>query len=445
VSVHPIDYRYGSPEIRSVFTEKNRVKKMLDVEVALVQALADMKKAPKSAAKEIAAKAKKVKLERVKEIEKETKHDVMALVKALSEQCSPSTAKYVHLTATSYDIVDTAIALQVKEGLEILLNRGSKLLQTILDLAQKHKKTVMVGRTHGQHATPITLGFKLANYADKLGEDLTRLAMDQDFFVHGKFSGATGTYSSQKLYGVTGLEEKVMEKLDLEPAGISTQVVAREELAFVLSDIAVTAGTLEQMAKEIRNLQRTEIGEISEGFGRKQVGSSAMPQKRNPINCENVCSNARVVRSCVTPALENIALEHERDLTNSACERSIIPTAFVLMDDMLDRMNKIYQNLQVFPERMKQNLELTRGRIMAEAIVTGLVRKGMDRQKAHELLRRASMKSLNQGKHLREVLVKDRKVSKLLTEKELDTLMKYENYVGLADKKVGEVIKKWKK
>jgi adenylosuccinate lyase len=441
--VHPIDYRYGSEEIKMVFSEENRLQNMLVVEVALVKSLVEMGKAPKKASEEIEEAAVKVRLERVKEIEKETKHDVMALVKALSEQCSPETAKYVHLTATSYDIVDTAISMQVKEGLEIIMDRGAILLNTLLGKAWEHKKTVMVGRTHGQHATPITLGFKLANYADKLGNDLTRLSLDMDYFLHGKFSGATGTYSSQKLYGVAGLEEKVMKRVGLKPADISTQVVGREELAFVLSDLAVTAGTLEQMAKEVRNLQRTEINELSEGFGKKQVGSSAMPQKRNPIDCENVCGNARVVRSCVVPAMENIALEHERDLTNSSCERSIIPTAFVLLDDMLSRMERVYENLQVFPKNMKKNLELTQGRIMAEAVVTGLVKKGMERQDAHELLRQASMESLEKNRELKDILKENPGVKKNLTGNELEELMDYEKYVGLSEKKVAEILEKW--
>ncbi|MCD6414906.1 MAG: adenylosuccinate lyase [Candidatus Diapherotrites archaeon] len=444
MSVHPIDYRYGSEEMRRVFDEETRLKRMLDVEVALVEALADMGKAPKTAAKEIRVKAKNVKLERVKEIERKTKHDVMAMVKALSEQCSPKTARYVHLTATSYDIVDTALALQLKEGLTILLEKGRVLMRVLMDLSLKYENTAMVGRTHGQHATPITFGFKLANYVDKVGYDLHNLLSDY-FSLRGKFSGATGTYAAQKLFGVAGIERKIMKRLDLDAAEISTQVVPREDIAMLVSDMAIMAGTLEQIAKEIRNLQRTEIAEVSEGFGKEQVGSSAMPQKRNPINCENVCSNARVVRSCVLPALENIALEHERDLTNSAAERSVFPTVFLLLDDMTDRMIRVLNNLQVFPEKMKENLDLTKGRIMAEAVTTLLAAKGLERQEAHELLRKASMKSLKEDIPLKDVLAKDKTVMKYLSRKELDKIMKPENYIGLARKKTREVVRKWEK
>lgn len=444
MSVHPIDYRYGSEEMRDVFDEETRLRRMLDVEVALVEALAEMGKAPKKAAKEVRIKAKKVELKRVKEIERKTKHDVMAMVKALSEQCSPETARYVHLTATSYDIVDTALALQLKEGLTILIEKGRVLLRVLLDLALEHESTVMVGRTHGQHATPITFGFKIANYADKVGYDLHNLISDY-FSIKGKFSGATGTYAAQKLFGVVGLEKRVMKKLGLEPADISTQVVPREDHAMMITDMAIMAGTLEQIAKEIRNLQRTEIAEVSEGFGEYQVGSSAMPQKRNPIDCENICSNARVVRSCVMPALENIALEHERDLTNSAAERSIFPTAFLLLDDMIGRMTRVLNNLQVFPEKMRENLQLTQGRIMAEAVTTALAAKGLERQKAHEILRKASMESLKKRIPLEDVLLKNKIVMKYLTEKELRKLMKPDNYTGLARKKTREIVRKWEK
>ena len=368
----------------------------------------------------------------------------MALVKALTEVCGES-GKYVHLTATSYDIVDTAQALQLKEAIEILLIKGKELLKNCLTVSKEYKGLIMIGRTHGQHAIPITLGFKFANYADKIGEDLEKLKEDEKY-ICGKFSGAVGNYAAQQVYHLGDkLEKKIMEKLDIEAADISTQVVPRENIARIICDIAIFAGTIEQIAKEIRNLQRTEISELSEPFGEKQVGSSTMAQKRNPVNTENICSNIRVIRSCVYPALENIALEHERDLTNSASERSILPTIFILMDEILMRINKVIKGLVVFPENIKKNLELTKGTTMAEAVITELVKRGMGRQEAHEILRKSSMQALSKNSNLKEVLWKDKKVLKYLNQNELKKIINYQNYVGLSVKKTEKIIKKWRK
>jgi adenylosuccinate lyase len=446
MAIHPIDYRYGSQEMRNVFDEERKLEKMLLVEAALAQTLAELGKIPENYAEEITRKAntKDVKLERVKEIEKETKHDVMALVKALTEVCGNS-GKYVHLTATSYDIVDTANALILKDGLEILLKRGKELLSTCLNISERYKSLIMIGRTHGQHAIPITLGFKFANYSNKLGDDLIRIEYDIKNYILGKFSGAVGSYAAQKIYGLgDDLEIKIMEKLGIKAAEITTQVVDRESFARILCDISILACTIEQIAKEIRNLQRTEISELSEPFGEKQVGSSTMAQKRNPINTENICSNVRVIRSCVYPALENIALEHERDLTNSAAERSILPTAFILTDEVLTRMNKILSELVVFPENIKKNLDLSKGTIMSEAIITKLVEKGMGRQDAHELLRQSSMQTFETNKHLKDILLTKNIIGKYLNKKELEDLFDYNNYIGLSVEKTEKVINKWR-
>jgi adenylosuccinate lyase len=446
MAIHPIDYRYGSQEMRNVFDEERKLEKMLLVEAALAETLAELGKIPKKSAEEITRKAntKDVKLERVKEIEKETKHDVMALVKALTEVCGES-GKYVHLTATSYDIVDTANALLLKDGLEILLKEGKELLNTCLNISEKYKSLIMIGRTHGQHAIPITLGFKFANYSNKLGDDLVRLEDNMKNYVLGKFSGAVGSYAAQKIYGLGDeLEIKIMEKLGIKPADITTQVVDRESFARIICDIAILACTIEQIAKEIRNLQRTEIGELSEPFGEKQVGSTTMAQKRNPINTENICSNVRVIRSCVYPSLEDIALEHERDLTNSAAERSIIPTIFILTDEILTRLNRILSELVVFPENIKKNLGLTKGTIMSEAIITKLVEKGMGRQDAHELLRQSSMQAFETNKHLKEILLTKNIIRKYLTSKELEELFDYNNYIGLSVEKTEKIINKWR-
>ncbi|MBI3587758.1 adenylosuccinate lyase [Candidatus Micrarchaeota archaeon] len=446
MAAHPIDYRYGSLEMREVWEEERRLGYYLKVEAALTNALARMGKIPKEAASEISLKAdsKTVTLSRVREIEAETRHDVMAMVKALTEQCGDA-GKFVHLTATSYDIVDTAQALQLGESLSLISQKSRKLLKTLLALSEKHKNLVMAGRTHGQHALPITLGFKFANYADKLGQDIANAEWDRDNLVVGKFSGAVGTYSAQKLLGISGtkLEGAVMAELGLKPASISTQVVGREGVARIVSDVAILASTLEQIAAEIRNLQRTEIAEVGEPFGKSQVGSSTMAQKRNPVDCENVCGNARVVRGCVAPALENIALEHERDLTNSAAERSILPTVFLLTDEMLERMERVLSGLAVFPERMERNLQLTHGAIMAEAVITELVKKGMGRQEAHEIMRLASHEAMAKETPLKDVLLSNAKVKAKFSSREIDALLDYRSYTGAAGEKVGEIAGKW--
>jgi len=302
----------------------------------------------------------------------------------------------------------------------------------------------MVGRTHGQHAIPITLGFKFANYTDKIGENLKRLKENENYIL-GKFSGAVGVYAAQQIYGLgEKLEQKIMKKCGIKAADISTQVVARENLARIISDLVIFACSVEQIAKEIRNLQRPEIAEVSEGFGAKQVGSSTMAQKRNPIDSENICSNVRVLRSCLYPIFENIALEHERDLTNSANERSILPTAFILMDDILIRMNKVLKNLIVFPENMRKNCELTKGTILAEAVLTELVKKGIGRQEAHEILRKSSLKVFSENCNLKEILLQNKKVIECLTKNELDKIMDYQNYIGLSVEKTNKIINKWK-
>ncbi len=445
MSVHPIDYRYGSCEMRAVFDEEKRLEQQLRVEAALAEVLADLGKIPNDAARKIKEKAntRNVRLEVVKKFEEETKHDVMALVKALTEQCGDA-GKYVHLTATSYDIVDTAQALQIKEALEILLEKSKELLKSALTAAEKYKEFVMIGRTHGQHAIPITFGFKIANYTDKVGDDITRLEQDKKY-ITGKFSGAVGTYAAQQLYGLGDeLERKIMEKLGITAADISTQVVARENFARIISDVIIFSCTLEQIAKEVRNLQRTEISEASEPFGKQQVGSSTMAQKRNPINAENICSNVRIIRSCIFPALENIALEHERDLTNSASERSILPTVFILADEIVSRTNKVLKDIVVFPENMKKNLELSGGTIMAEAIITELVKRGMGRQDAHELLRENSMRAFSEGRNLKGLLLSDARVGKFLNAAELEGIMDYKNYIGLSVQKTEQIIRKWK-
>ncbi len=443
--IHPIDNRYGSAQIRAVFEEENRMRLQLKVEAALVASLAELDHVPASAAKEIALKAtlEYVKPERVREIEQITRRDIPALVKALIE-VSGDAGKYVHLTASSYDIVDTAQALQVKEAAAVIIEKGKELLKKCLDIARSEKTTLQVGRTHGQHAIPITFGFKFANYADKLGDGLLRL-QDDMAYVRGKFSGAVGNYAAQDLYGLGGaLERKIMDKLELVASDISAQVAPRENLARIICDLAILAGTVEQIAKEIRNLQRPEIAEAAEPSGKKQAAPPEPPQKNNPVNCESICGNARVVRACVAPALENIAMEHERDFTNSPCESSILPTAFILLDDMLTRLAAVLADLVISRENMAKNLGLTCGTIMAEAIVTRLIQKGMGRQAAREILRQASADAIARKTDLKEVLAANFSVLEYLTAGDIQQFTAYDSNIGRSIAKTEQIIAKWR-
>ncbi|RLF07683.1 MAG: adenylosuccinate lyase [Thermoprotei archaeon] len=442
MSILPIDSgRYGSEEMRRIFTEEARLQRMLDVEAALAKANAKLGIIPREAAEVIAEKAnvKYVKLERVKEIEAKIRHDVMAMVEALAEICGEH-GGYVHVGATSYDIVDTAIALQLKDALAIIEARLKELCRLLCDLAIKHKDTVMIGRTHGQHALPITLGFKFAVWASEIARHIERLEEAKKRVLVGKMSGAVGTMASFMGKGLE-VQEEVMKILGLKPVTISTQIVQRDRLAELISLFAIIASSLDKIATEIRNLQRPEIMELAEGFGVEQVGSSTMPHKQNPIDCENISSLAKLMRSLVIPALENIPLWHERDLTNSANERFIIPESCILLDEMLRRTIRVLRNLRVYPENMRRNLELTKGRIMSEAVMIALTMKGMSRQEAHKLLRELSLKSIVEDVHLSELLKKDARVKKLLSDEEIDEIMKPENYLGETYKLIDKAVK----
>jgi adenylosuccinate lyase len=440
--VHPIEFRYYSEEMKKIWEEESKLQAWLRVEAALAKAHAKLGDIPEEAAREIDEKAntKHVKLERVKEIEKEIHHDLMAMVKALTEACNKDAGKYVHLGATSYDIVDTALALQFRDALSVIEKKLGELKNILLELAEKHKETICVARTHGQHALPTTYGMKFALYAAEVQRHLERLEECKRRILVGKMTGAVGTQAS---FGEKGIElqKLVMKELGLQPVLISTQVVQRDRHAEVAYFLASAATTLEKIAKEIRNLQRTEIAEVLEPFKEKQVGSSTMPHKKNPHKCERICGLARIVRSNVIPALENIPLEHERDLTNSSAERVIFPESFILVDYMLREMIKILNGLEFNYDNIQKNLEKTKGLIMTEHLMIGLVKKGIGRQEAHELLRRCSMKVLKENKTLKEVLLKNDVIKKNFTEEELNRYLDPKNYLGTAVEQVENVIK----
>ena len=439
MAVHPIDYRYGSDEMRRIWDEENKLQKLLDVEAALARAHAKVGNIPEESARIVSERASTewVKLDRVREIEAEIGHDIMAVVKALSEVCGEH-GKYVHLGATSNDIIDTANALLIRESLEIV-ERDLKKLRTVLKkLAGKHKYTVCIGRTHGQHAVPTTYGMKFAIWLDEVQRHIDRFNELKERVLVGQMSGAVGTMAS---FGEKGpkIQRLVMEDLGLKPARISNQIVQRDVYAELIAFLALIASTLDKIALEIRNLQRTEILEVSEPFGKKQVGSSTMPHKRNPIRSEKVSGLARVLYSNVIPALLNNPLWHERDLTNSSVERVILPESFVLIDEMLKSTIKVLSGLEFFPENIERNLYMTSNLIMAEPLMLKLAEKGMGRQEAHELVRGLAMKAFREGRDLLEVVRESEEVRKFLSAEEVASL-KPENYIGLAPRIVDNVI-----
>jgi adenylosuccinate lyase len=432
----PIDTgRYGTPEMLKIFDEQTRVQKLLDVEAALALAHAEAGNIPKKDAEKIAvmASTKYVKLERVKAIEKEIKHDIASLVRALSEQCGSSGA-YVHLGATSYDIVDTANALQLKDAIAVLEKHLCDFKVILQKQAAAHKATVMIGRTHGQHALPVTLGFKFAVWGYEVNRHLQRLDECKKRVLAGKISGAVGTQAGLGEHAPE-IQALVMKRLGLSAAEISNQIVQRDRYAELIGIYAMVASSLENFATEIRELQRPEIAEVFESFeAKKQVGSSTMPHKQNPETCERVCGLARIVRSLSTPALEDMVTWHERDLTQSSAERFILPESNILLDYILNLMCNIVANLRVNSERMLQNLSVTEGRAMSESVMMVLAKKGVNRQEAHEMLRQLTIKSAAEGKNFKQVLLKDKFVSSKLSEKEIDAALNPKNYLGTAVK-----------
>ena len=434
--ITPIDTgRYGTPEMLKIFEEETRLQKLLDVEAALALAHAEVGNIPRKDSEKIAANAntKHVKVDRVKAIEKLIKHDIASLVRALSE-VSGSSGAYVHLGATSYDIVDTANALQLKDASALIEKKLVDLKTVLQKQAAEHKETVMIGRTHGQHALPITLGFKFAVWGYEIDRHIQRLQEAKKRVLVGKISGAVGTQAGLGEHAEV-IQELVTKRLGLKAAEISTQIVQRDRYAELICIYAMVASSLENFATEIRELQRPEIAEVFEAFeASKQVGSSTMPHKQNPETCERVCGLARIVRSLSTPALEDMITWHERDLTQSSAERFILPESNILLDYILSLMCNIVANLRVDKERMIQNLGLTQGRAMSESVMTALAKKGVNRQDAHELLRKLTIQSAAEKVEFKKILLKDKLVSSKLTEKEIDQALDPKNYLGTAIK-----------
>jgi adenylosuccinate lyase len=442
--VHPIEFRYRYPEMYAVFTEEAKLQSWLDVEVALAWAHAELGTIPRAAAKEIEKKAKVgvVKVERVKEIEEKTRHDLLAMVYALQEVCEGDAGGYIHLGATSYDTEDTALALQLRKAMDIIEGDLKALLKVLLDKAAEHRETVCIGRTHGQHALPMTYGLKFALWASEVGRHLDRLAETRKRVEVGKMSGAVGTMAS---FGEKGFEVQrlTMERLGLEPALITNQIIQRDRHAELQCLLALIAGTLDKMGRELRNLQRTEIAEISEPL---RSPSSTMPQNQNPSNTERICGLARVIRGSVNASLESIALEHERDISNSGVERINIPEGFILTDYILRQTTGIVKGLSFDSDNIERNLNMTLGLILTERVMIELVGKGVGRQEGHELMRRLALKAWAEKRPLRQVMEEDEEATRLITPEEMDEWLNPHTYIGTSveqvDRAVAELRKK---
>ncbi|VVB67626.1 Fumarate hydratase class II [uncultured archaeon] len=413
------------------------------MEAALAWAEEALGMIPQGAAAEIAAAAESASPARAKQIEDEIGHDMMATVLAMAEVC-PRSGEWIHLGATSNDILDTATGLQIKASLEVLEPKLKKLLALLLDLAVKNKTLVCAGRTHGQIAVPTTYGLRFAIWASEVARHMERLAQLWPRAAVGKMSGAVGT---QAAFGPKGMElqSRVMQHLGLNEVDVSNQVVQRDRHAELVCWMALVASTLDKIFVEIRSLQRTEIAEVEEGFGKKQVGSSTMPHKRNPIKSEQICGLSRVVRSQVLPAFENIPLWDERDLTNSSCERVIFPEAFIFTDHLIDLAARTLANLRLRPDNIEKNLTLLHGLNMAENVMVELAKKGVGRQQAHEIMRQSAMQAFEEKRELADVLLKNEIVTGKLSEAEIRALLDPHQYIGTAVQQVDRLNDKLQK
>jgi len=440
MAIHPIEFRYGNPEMKELWSEDYRFRCLFRVEAALSRAEGDLGIIPEGAAEDIENAAEKALPERAKEIEDEIGHDMMAVVLALAESCEWA-GEWVHLGATSNDILDTTTGLQIKASLEVLDEKLRQLLRILLDRAIEHKNLVCAGRTHGQIGVPTTYGLRFAIWASEVSRHIDRLEQLKSRAAVGKMSGAVGT---QAAFGKQGMElqSKVMDYLDLNEVDVSNQVVQRDRHGEMVCWMGLVASTLDKICVEIRSLQRSEIGEVQEVFGKKQVGSSTMPHKRNPIKSEQVCGLARIVRAQIEPALANIPLWDERDLTNSSCERIVFPEAFIFTDHLLSLTARIVEGLSIREDQVEVNLNLLQGLNMAESVMVELAKRDVGRQKAHEILRACSMTAVDEGKTLAEVLSREDTVTQHLTPHEIEELLDPHQYIGTAVEQVERLAQK---
>jgi adenylosuccinate lyase len=398
----------------AIWSEQRRYETWLEVELAAADTMAEAGIVPAEAARDLRANAA-FDIARIEEIEQTTQHDVIAFTTAVAEKVGPS-ARWLHFGLTSSDVVDTAQAIQMREACDLIIRNVAALMETVRERAGEHRRTPMIGRTHGVHAEPMTFGLKLALWYAELQRDLDRVLRARDTISVGKISGAVGTFAPLD----PSIEARVCEKLGLQPAPVSSQVIQRDRHAELMMTLAITAASLEKFALEIRGLQKTEIGEVEEPFGKGQKGSSAMPHKRNPIGSEQITGLSRLIRSNSLAALENIALWHERDISHSSVERVILPDSFIALDHMLRRFTRIIRGMVVYPDRMKENLERSRGVVFSGTILLELARRGISREQAYEWVQRNAMRSFHEKKDFKRLLLADVDLQKVLPAEEIE-------------------------
>jgi adenylosuccinate lyase len=420
--------RYTTPQMKFLWSEQNKFQKWLDIEILACEAMANLGIIPKSAVGKIKKKAQ-FDVKRIEKIEEKTKHDVVAFLTNLAENVGED-SKYIHFGMTSSDILDTSLSLLMREAGEEILQRLEELSKSIRKKAFRFKHTPMIGRTHGVHAEPITLGLKFALWYSELQRHVTRLKRAIEIISVGKISGAVGSFSNLN----PRVEEYVCRKLKLKPAPISSQIIQRDRHAEFMATLALIASSVEKFATEIRSLQRTEILELEEGFSKGQKGSSAMPHKRNPITCERLCGMARLVRTNAQASLENITLWHERDISHSSVERVIIPDSTIMVDYMLIQFNRIMENLLVYPENMRANLDKTKGMIFSGRLLLELSEKTGSKEEAYLIVQNNAMKAWKENKDFRELIKKDRKVRSYLGERKIKECFDLNFYLRNVDK-----------
>jgi len=424
--------RYTREKIGRIFSEDYKYRLWLKIELAVAEAWVKEGRIPEPAYLKM-KKLARFSVKRIRELEKTLEHEVIAFTTSVAESFKKAKAqdlsRYFHYGLTSSDIMDTALSLQIQEAFGIILPELDALLTTVRNLALKHKNTLIIGRTHGMHAEPTTFGLKVLIWFKELERAKRRLEFAREETRVGKISGAVGNYA----HVPPSVEERALISLGLEPAPVSSQIIQRDRHASALCALAVLAGSLEKIAIEIRNLQRTEIGELAEPFGKGQKGSSAMPHKRNPVLCERMSGLARLMRAYASVALENQPTWGERDISHSSAERVAIPDAFILADYMLSKMNYILSNLHIDTARMAQNLEMTKGQIYSQKVLLALAERGLSREEAYEIIQSFAFESQKTGSPLPALLKADKRVSKLISPREIDELFNPESYLKYVD------------
>jgi adenylosuccinate lyase len=405
--------RYTRDAMKSIWTDERRYQAWFQVEILATEAMAKKGRVPQKSVANIKEKVR-IQVDRILEIEKTVKHDVIAFLTQLEETIGPD-ARFLHMGLTSSDVVDTSLAIQIKEAGQLLEDDLVQLIRALKKRALLHKYDPMVGRSHGIHAEPITFGVKVAGWVSEAKRNLERLRAARKSVAVGKLSGAVGTFA----HNDPDVESYVCKKLGLTPEPLATQVIPRDRHAEFMTTLALLGGMLERIATEIRHLQRTEVLEVEEPFTKGQKGSSAMPHKRNPIGSENICGLARLVRTNAMAALENIALWHERDISHSSVERVILPDTTIMLDFAMARMTNMIENLQVYPKRMQQNLSRTEEFLASEKIMLSLVKKGFDRQKGYEMVQRHALDAWINQKSFKKLILGDRGITKAVAKKDL--------------------------